>query len=116
MTEPINIRDTLFGDMPLEKWSGEEGQSWKLFQQAKQQLEANDKTAAVETVSVSSSCAIRASTIPVMSGGGAGYGSARRSALRSREEVIGLPFQSTTFRNRSSGAREDGAWREREMS
>ena len=49
-SKPITIRDTLFGDLPISEWPSDTnttGEPWASFVQARQYLEAKNKTSAI---------------------------------------------------------------------
>lgn len=48
--QPLSIRDTLFGDMPIEQWAQENNQAepWGTFFKAKQFLDKKDKKSAID--------------------------------------------------------------------
>jgi hypothetical protein len=51
--KPLTIRDTLFGDMPIEQWAKDEStqlELWSLFVKARKSLDAKDKAAAIATL------------------------------------------------------------------
>lgn len=50
--QPITVRDTLFGDLPIEHWAKEDNQNepWISFFQAKQFLDKKDKKSAIALV------------------------------------------------------------------
>ena len=51
--KPLTIRDTLFGDMPIEQWAKDEStqlEPWSLFVKARKSLNAKDNAAAIATL------------------------------------------------------------------
>jgi cytosine/creatinine deaminase len=48
--QPLSVRDTLFGDMPIEQWVKEDNQTepWVSFLKAKQFLDKKDKNSAID--------------------------------------------------------------------
>lgn len=49
-SKPLTLRDTLFGDLPIEHWAKDENahlEPWSLFVKARKSLEAKDNTSAI---------------------------------------------------------------------
>ena len=49
-TVPIQIRETLFGDMALADWSAHQGEPWTTFAEAKRYLDAKQPATGIETL------------------------------------------------------------------